>query len=125
MKSLIAWSSLCLLCLGGLTAPVVQARPQRSEHSALRTSVVSHKGTVTSFGYYVEPDLLSLVPPAACKIQLDTVPGTIFVVNLDLGDAFRPGTEGMCSLARDAFNTGKAISIDEDRGSVLGVSISR
>ncbi|MBL9004210.1 MAG: hypothetical protein JNJ46_08190 [Myxococcales bacterium] len=125
MKSLIAWSSLALLCLGAVTPPLVQARPQRGEHSALRTSVVSHKGTVTSFGYYVEPDLLSMIPPAACKIQLDTVPGTTFVVNLDLGDAFRPGTEGMCSLARDAFHTGKAISIDEDRGRVLGISVAR
>lgn len=124
MKSLIAWSALCLLCLGGFTLPSVQARPLRIERSALRTSVVSHKGTVTSFGYYVEPDL-SMIPPVACRIQLDTVPGITFVVNLDLGDVFRPGTEGMCSWARDAFNTGKAISLDEERGSVLGISVSR
>lgn len=122
MKSLIAWSSLFLLYLGSLAPPSALARPYRSEHSALRTGLVTHKGKVTRFGYHVEPDLLSAIPPAICKIQLDTALGTTFVVNLGLGDVFRPGTEGMCRLAYDAFNTGQEISIEEDRGSVLGIS---
>lgn len=125
MKSFVAWSSLCLLCLGSLLPPSVHARSHRGDHSTSQTSVVSHKGKVTSFGYHVELDLLSATAPVACKIQIDSAPGTTFVVNLALSDVFRPSTEGMCRLAHDAFNTRQEISIEEDRSSVVGISISR
>lgn len=129
MKSLSA--RLCLLCLllldGTLLIPPARAQthPHLSARFASLTGPASHKGKVTRFGYQVEFDALAATHPSSCQIQLDTVTGATFSVSLDSGEALRSAAEGMCALALDSFKTGQEITLEEQRGLVLAITVSR
>lgn len=123
MKSLFVLSALCSLSLACLPHVSAYAKGTATVDES-GSPRVAYKGKVSRFGYYYSKDPSS-ADPGGCKIQIDTAPGTVFMVYLDKNADNVIGKQGMCRIAFDSLAMGQEIIIYEDSGAIAEISVSR